>query len=76
LADGELFYGSAIGHKAMVRAEVSWRAVAPLLGWRHSLDGLDEGEFTEGHELPGKWKIAERMIGRRLSAGGGEEVVR
>jgi hypothetical protein len=32
VADGELFYGSAIGHMAMVRAEVSWRAVAPLLG--------------------------------------------
>jgi len=30
-------------------------------------DGLDEGEFTEGHELPGKWKIAKQMIGRRLS---------
>jgi hypothetical protein len=28
LADGELFYGSAIGHMSMVRAEVSWRAVA------------------------------------------------
>src|SRR5262249_1424169 len=27
--------------------------------------GLDQGEFTEGHELKGK--IAEQMIGRRLS---------
>jgi hypothetical protein len=36
VADGELFYRSAIGHMAMVRAEVSWRAVAPLLGWRHT----------------------------------------
>jgi len=34
---------------------------------RASIAGLDEGEFTEGHELPGKWKVAERMIGRRLS---------
>ena len=25
--------------------------------------------------LPSKWKVAERMIGRRLSPGGGEEVV-
>jgi len=32
-----------------------------------SLDGLDEGDFTEGHELPGKWKVAKQMIGRRLS---------
>ena len=30
-------------------------------------DGLDEVEFTEGHELPGKWKVAKEMIGRRLS---------
>ena len=34
---------------------------------RASIDGLDEGEFTEGHELPGKWKVAKEMIGRRLS---------
>ena len=32
-----------------------------------SLDGLDEGEFTEGHELDRKWKVAKQMIGRRLS---------
>src|SRR5262245_31179911 len=34
---------------------------------RASLDGLDEGDFTEGHELPGKWKVAKEMVGRRLS---------
>ena len=28
---------------------------------------MDEGEFTEGHELPGKWKVAKEMVGRRLS---------
>jgi len=27
----------------------------------------DEGEFTEGHELPGKWKVPKEMVGRRLS---------
>ena len=26
-----------------------------------------EGEFTEGPELPGKWKVAKEMVGRRLS---------
>jgi len=26
-----------------------------------------EGEFTEGPELPGKWKVAKEMMGRRLS---------
>ena len=25
------------------------------------------GDFTEGHELPGKWKVAKQMVGRRLS---------
>jgi len=34
---------------------------------RASLDELDQGEFTEGHELPGKWKVAKEMVGRRLS---------
>jgi hypothetical protein len=28
---------------------------------------LDNGNFIEGHELPGKWKVAKAMIGRRLS---------
>ena len=32
-----------------------------------SIDGLDQGDFTEGHELPGGWKVAKEMIGRRLS---------
>jgi hypothetical protein len=30
---------------------------------------LDEGTFTEGHELDRKWKIAKAMIGRRLTQG-------
>jgi len=34
---------------------------------RAALDGLEEGEFTEGHELDRKWKVAEEMVGRRLS---------
>ena len=32
-----------------------------------AIAGLDEGEFTEGHELPSKWKVAKQMIGRRLT---------
>jgi hypothetical protein len=31
---------------------------------RASIAGLNQGEFTEGHELPGKWKGAKAMIGR------------
>ena len=34
---------------------------------RSALDGLDEGEFTEGHELDRKWRVPKAMIGRRLS---------
>jgi hypothetical protein len=34
---------------------------------RSSLDGLDEGEFTEGHELDRKWRVPKEMVGRRLS---------
>jgi len=34
---------------------------------RAALAELDEGKFTEGHELDPKWKVAKEMIGRRLS---------
>jgi hypothetical protein len=36
---------------------------------RASLDGLDEGTFTEGHELDGKTErqVPKAMIRRRLS---------
>jgi len=34
---------------------------------RASLAELDQGEFTEGHELDRKWKVAKQMVGRRLS---------
>jgi hypothetical protein len=36
---------------------------------RAALNGLDQGEFTDGHELPAKWKIAKEIIGRRLIQG-------
>jgi hypothetical protein len=42
---------------------------------RAALANLDEGEFTEGHELDRKWRVPKAMIGRRLSQGGTEEVV-
>jgi hypothetical protein len=34
---------------------------------RAALHDLDEGDFTEGHELDRKWKVAKEMVGRRLS---------
>ena len=33
---------------------------------RAGIAGL-KGEFTEGHELPQRWKVPKQMIGRRLS---------
>jgi len=33
---------------------------------RSAIDELGQGEFTEGHELDRKWKIAKEMVGRRL----------
>jgi len=38
---------------------------------RAAIAELDQGEFTEGHELPGKWKVAKEMV---AIAGGSEEV--
>jgi len=32
-----------------------------------ALTGLDQGEFTEGHELDRKWRVPKEMVGRRLS---------
>jgi hypothetical protein len=34
---------------------------------RASIDGLNQGEFIEGHELDRKWRVPQAMIGRRLS---------
>jgi hypothetical protein len=36
---------------------------------RAALSGLDQGDFTEGHELDRKWRVPKEMIGRRLSQG-------
>src|SRR6516164_2297736 len=33
---------------------------------RASIDGLDEGEFTEGHELERKWRVPTRRRGSRI----------
>jgi hypothetical protein len=36
---------------------------------RAAFAGLDEGTFTEGHEVDFKWQVPKTMIGRRLSQG-------
>ena len=40
-----------------------------FMSTRPSLDGLDQGEFTEGHELDGKTEkqVPKAMIGKRLT---------
>jgi hypothetical protein len=42
---------------------------------RASIDGLDQGEFTEGHELPGNVEGSEEDGWATANAGGSEEVV-
>jgi hypothetical protein len=34
---------------------------------RASIDGLDQNEFTEAHELDRKWKVAKETIGRQIN---------
>ena len=34
---------------------------------RAALANLDQGEFTEAHELDRKWRVPKEMVGRRLS---------
>jgi len=36
---------------------------------RAAITELDEGTFTERHELDRKWRVPKEMIGRRLSFG-------
>jgi hypothetical protein len=38
-----------------------------MQGYGLPIAGLDQGDFTEGHELDRKWKVAKEMVGRRLS---------
>jgi hypothetical protein len=42
---------------------------------RAAIDGLDEGELTEGHELPSKLESSEGDGWAAAIAGGSEEVV-
>jgi hypothetical protein len=38
-----------------------------MQGYGLPIAGLDQGDFTEGHELDRKWKVAKEMVGRRLT---------
>jgi hypothetical protein len=54
-------------HSNQISVVIEPRASLIHARMRASLDGLVEGEFTEGHELDRKWKVAKQMVGRRLS---------
>ena len=70
--------GSPCLHRAHI--EAPWRAdvhtvksdadlmpMSSVARMSTAIAELDEGEFTEGHELDGKWKVPKEMIGRQLS---------
>ena len=50
---------------------------APLIHarMRAALANLDQGEFTEAHELDRKWRVPKEMIGRRLSQEEGKRLL-
>jgi hypothetical protein len=38
-----------------------------MLGCVQRLKGLDQGDFTEGHELDRKWRVPKEMVGREVA---------
>jgi hypothetical protein len=62
----ELF-AAAIGHCKLVRATRTRPQILGVAQSGHSAPASLKASFTEGHDLPSKWKAAKQMIGRRLS---------
>jgi hypothetical protein len=63
------FYWLCYRHSNQISVVIEPAASLVHARLRASLDGLDEGTFTEGHELDGKTErqVPKAMIRRRLS---------
>src|SRR5262249_57943886 len=59
--------GLCYRHNNQISVVIGPGASIILARMRASLAGLDQGEFTEGHELDRKWRVPKEMVGRRLS---------
>jgi hypothetical protein len=62
-----LFYWLCYRHNNQISVVIEPGASLIHARMRAAFAELDEGEFTEGHELDRKWKVAKEMVGRRLS---------
>ena len=62
-----LFYWLCYCHNNQISVVIEPGASLIHARMRAAFAELDEGEFTEGHELDRKWKVAKEMVGRRLS---------
>jgi len=68
LNDGVMpLYWLVYRHSNQISVVIEPRASLIHARMRAALAELDQGDFTEGHELPGKWKVAKEIVGRRLS---------
>src|SRR5262249_47829314 len=72
-----LFVGATVGrcplywlcyrHNDQIAVVIEPAASLVHARMKAAIAGLDQGQFTEAHELLGKWKMPKAMIGRRLT---------